>query len=167
MPQSLDPISLETSINGTSRSLRTDPRRTVLEVLREDLQLTGTKYGCGEGSCAACTVLVNGQPVLSCTTTIGEIAGRKVVTIEGLTPEGRESLHPVQQAFLECSGFQCGYCTPGMVLGTVALLSKGASPDDAVIREALNNHICRCCSYVSIVESVKRAAELSAKEARP
>jgi aerobic-type carbon monoxide dehydrogenase small subunit (CoxS/CutS family) len=163
MAQATEPISLEATINGKSVMVRSDPRRTVLEVFREDLHLTGMKYGCGEAACGACMVLVNGAPTYGCTTPIGEVAGKTITTIEGISPPGSSELHPVQQAFMECSGFQCGYCTPGQILGTIALLSKNPQPDDNAIRDAMEGHICRCNAYAGIFASVKRAAELSAK----
>jgi aerobic-type carbon monoxide dehydrogenase small subunit (CoxS/CutS family) len=147
----------ELDVNGTRRPIDADPGRTLLTVLREDLDLTGTKYGCGEGQCAACTVLVDGQPTLACITMVGEVAGKRIVTIEGLAPAGK--LHPVQEAFLEADAMQCGYCTSGMILGAVALLRSKPNPSDAEIVAGMNGHICRCGTYPRIVRAVHAAAQ--------
>jgi aerobic-type carbon monoxide dehydrogenase small subunit (CoxS/CutS family) len=132
-------------------------------VLREDFDLTGTKYGCGEGECRACTVLLDGKAVRSCQTDIGEVAGSKIETIESLATNGK--LHPVQEAFVKEGAMQCGYCVPGMVLSTVALLKRNASPTREQIVEALNGNLCRCCGYVNVLKAVERAAQLT-KEAK-
>jgi aerobic-type carbon monoxide dehydrogenase small subunit (CoxS/CutS family) len=155
--------TIKFTVNGKARSVETEPDRLLLEVLREDLGLTGTKYGCGEGQCGACTVLLDGRPVLSCITPARAVEGRKVTTIEGLAAGGK--LHPVQQAFLDESAVQCGYCTAGMVLRTVSLLERNAKPTDAEIIEGLNGHLCRCNGYLRIVAAVRRAAALT--EGRP
>ena len=151
------------TLNGKPQRLSADPRRTLLDVLREDLDLTGTKYGCGEGQCRACTVLLDGKPVRSCLTDISEVEGRNVETIEGLVQNGK--LHPVQAAFVEEGAMQCGYCMPGMILTTVALLRRNPSPSQAQIVEALNGNLCRCCGYVNILKAVRRAAQ-STREAK-
>ncbi len=143
-------------VNGGKKSVTTDPKRLLLDVLREDLQLTGTKYGCGEGKCGACTVLVDGRRTPSCQTTVGEVAGKSITTIEGLAEGDR--LHPVQEAFLAEGAMQCGYCTPGMVLSTVALLRDTPHPTDAQIVDSLNGNLCRCNGYAKIVRAVRRAA---------
>jgi aerobic-type carbon monoxide dehydrogenase small subunit (CoxS/CutS family) len=148
--------TIRLTVNGKPRAVDTEPERPLLEVLREDLGLTGTKYGCGEGQCGACTVLLDGKAVFSCVTPVRSAHGRKVVTIEGLAPGGK--LHPVQQAFIDEGAMQCGYCTPGMVLGTVALLANEPKPTEAQIAEGLNGHLCRCNGYHRIVAAVKRAA---------
>ena len=145
----------ELDVNGTQRAIAADPDRMLLSVLRDDLDLTGTKYGCGEGQCAACTVLIDGLATRSCITKVGAVAGKKIVTIEGLAPEGR--LHPVQQAFLEADAMQCGWCTPGMILGAVSLLKRTPSPSDAEIVSGMNGHICRCGTYPRIVSAIHRA----------
>src|SRR5262245_32517136 len=155
--------NLQFTLNGKSQRLSTESRRTLLDVLREDLDLTGTKYGCGEGQCRACTVLLDGKPVRSCLTEIGGVEGKKVETIEGLAADGK--LHPVQEAFIKESAMQCGYCVPGMVLTTAALLKRNASPTREQIVEALNGNICRCCGYGNILKAVQRAAQLT-KEAQ-
>ena len=144
-------------VNGKNQRVKTEAQRTLLEVLREDLDLTGTKYGCGEGQCRTCTVLMDGKPVRSCQTEISELEGRKVTTIEGLAANGK--LHPVQQAFVSEGAMQCGYCVPGMVLTSVALLERNARPTREQIVEALNGNICRCCGYINILQAVERAAK--------
>jgi len=151
------------TLNGKPQRVSTEARRTLLEVLREDLDLTGTKYGCGEGQCRACTVLLDGSPVRSCQTEISEVEGRKVETIEGLAQDGK--LHPVQESFVKEGAMQCGYCVPGMILVTVALLERNGNPTQTQIVEALNGNICRCCGYVNVLKAVQRAAQ-SGKEAQ-
>ena len=144
------------TLNGQPRTVSTDPSRLLLDVLREDLNLTGTKYGCGAGQCGACTVLINDRTVYSCHTTIAEVIGKTIVTIEGLAKG--DVLHPVQAAFLAEGAFQCGYCSPGMILATVALLADTPQPTDEQITAKLNGHLCRCCGYAKIVKAVHRAA---------
>jgi len=144
-------------VNGAKRRIDADADRTLLSVLRDDLDLTGTKYGCGEGQCAACTVLIEGQPAKSCLTKVGAVAGKRVVTIEGLAREGE--LHPVQQAFLDAEAMQCGWCTPGMVLGAVGLLQRTPHPTDAEIVTGMNGHICRCGTYPRIVAAIREASK--------
>lgn len=143
-------------VNGQARVVTTDADRPLLEVLREDLGLTGAKYGCGEGACGACTVLVDGAPTRSCVTPVAAVAGRAVLTIEGLASGG--ALHPVQEAFLAEGAFQCGYCTSGMIMATVALLRQTPQPSDEQIRGALDGHLCRCCGYPKLLKAVRRAA---------
>jgi len=152
----------ELEVNGTRRHLDADSDRTLLSVLRDDLSLTGVKYGCGEGQCAACTVLVDGAPAKSCLTKVGTVAGKRIVTIEGLA--SGETLHPVQEAFLEADAMQCGWCTPGMILGAVALLAGSPSPTDAEIATGMNGHICRCGTYPRIVRAIRLAAKKAAKK---
>src|SRR6476646_5364186 len=130
----------ELLVNGGRRRIDADSDRTLLSVLRDDLDLTGSKFGCGEGQCAACTVLVEGAALKSCLTKVGAVAGKRIVTIEGLAPEGK--LHPVQQAFLDADAMQCGYCTPGMILSAVGLLKKNPSPSEAEIGHALQGNVC-------------------------
>ncbi len=144
-------------VNGAKRRIDADADRTLLSVLRDDLDLTGTKYGCGEGQCAACTVLMDGQPVKSCLTKVGTVGSRRIVTIEGLAREGE--LHPVQQAFLDAEAMQCGWCTPGMILGAVGLLKRTPHPTDAEIVSGMNGHICRCGTYPRIVAAVREASK--------
>jgi len=150
------PRVTELDVNGARRRLDADPDRTLLSVLRDDLELTGVKFGCGEGQCAACTVLIDGVPTRSCLTKAGSAAGKKIVTIEGLAPEGK--LHPVQEAFLEADAMQCGWCTPGMILGAVGLLRKTPHPSEAEIVAGMNGHICRCGTYPRVVAAIQSAA---------
>ncbi len=144
------------TLNGKETTVSVDPGRTLLEVLREDLGLTGTKYGCGEGACGACTVLIDGAPARSCITPVRDVAGKSVLTIEGLAKDG--ALHPVQEAFLAEGAIQCGYCTPGMVLAAIAMLRKNPHPSDAEIAEGMNGNLCRCCGYPRIAKAIARAA---------
>jgi nicotinate dehydrogenase subunit A len=148
--------TIRLSVNAQQRTLTTDGRRTLLDVLREDLELTGTKYGCGEGRCGACVVLVEGQRTFSCRVPIAEVADKSVTTIEGLT--NGDVLHPVQQAFLEEDALQCGYCTAGMIMGATALLNEKPQPTDEEITGWMNRHLCRCCGYVAVLAAVRRAA---------
>lgn len=150
------------TVNGKSRRIATDSERPLLDLLREDLQLTGPKFGCGEGQCRACTVLLDGKSVASCITRAADANGKKILTIEGLA--SRSSLHPVQKAFLEENAFQCGYCTSGMILGTVALLNEFKNPTDEQILSRMNRHLCRCCSYPHYLKAIRRAAIETAKE---
>jgi len=143
-------------VNDKKHTVTTDPKRTLLDVLREDLGLTGAKLGCGEGRCGSCTVLVDGKQVHSCTTPAADVAGKTILTIEGLAEGDR--LHPVQEAFLAEGAMQCGYCTPGMVLGTVALLRQVPHPKDEQIVVAMDGHICRCNGYPKILQAIRRAA---------
>lgn len=148
--------TLMLAVNGGIREVSGDPSQSLLRVLRGQLQLRGTKYGCGEGACGACTVLLDGEPHLSCSTSVADVGERQVTTIEGLAPAGR--LHPVQAALLAEGGLQCGFCTPGMVLAAAALLARDPSPDELQIRTALNGHICRCGTYSRILKAVAGAA---------
>ena len=148
------PISL--IVNGHVRVVTTDARRRLLDVLREDLGLTGTKFGCGEGRCGACTVLIDGAAERSCVVAVGNAAQRPIVTIEGLAVDG--NLHPVQEAFLAEGALQCGYCTPGMILGAVSLLNQLPHPSDADIASRMQSHICRCGGYSRIVRAIRRAS---------
>ncbi|MCW5982184.1 MAG: (2Fe-2S)-binding protein [Bryobacteraceae bacterium] len=157
-------VTVDLNVNGRSTTVTTDPDRPLLDVLREDLGLTGTKYGCGEGQCRTCTVLVDGRPVTSCLMTVSRAAGRKIVTIEGLAREG--GLHPVQEAFLSEGAMQCGYCVPGMILNAAALLETNPDPSDEQIVEWMNGNLCRCCGYPKIVAAVRRAAAAGALSRR-
>jgi len=145
------------TVNGRKHNLRIEPNRTLAEVLREELGLTGTKVGCDRGTCGACTVLLDGRPVLSCMTLAVECHDKEISTIEGLAREGE--LHPLQQAVHDHSGFQCGYCTPGMIMAGKALLGDNPHPTEGEVNEALGGHICRCGAFYSFVESVLKAAE--------
>jgi aerobic-type carbon monoxide dehydrogenase small subunit (CoxS/CutS family) len=142
-------------VNGQVRQAP-DRDRNLLSYLRHDLGLTGTKHGCGEGLCGACTVLVDGQALRACQTTVGEVAGGSLITIEGLAQGG--ALHPVQQAFFDESAMQCGYCTPGFIMAAVALLSRERRPGGDQIREALAENMCRCGTYQRIQRAIERAA---------
>ena len=144
-------------VNGKSYEVDADGETTLLSVLRNDLGLTGTKYGCGDGDCGACTVLIDGEAKNSCLTPVESAAGAEVTTIEGLA--NGDTLHPVQEAFIEHTAFQCAYCTPGFIMSTVALLSRNPRPDDRQIRAALTGNICRCGTYVRILQAAKAAAE--------
>lgn len=149
-------MAFEIVVNGRARKIESEAERPLLDVLREDLGLTGTKYGCGEGQCRACTVLMDGKPVTSCLIPMRAAAGKSITTIEGLGDAAK--LHPVQQAFLEAGAMQCGYCTPGMILRTVALLEAAPSPTEAQVVEGLNGNLCRCGGYIQILEAVRKAA---------
>ena len=142
-------------VNGQPRTTTTDPARSLLEVLREDFHLTGAKYGCGEGQCRACTVLMNGKSVPSCLTQISEADQQTILTIEGVAEGDR--LHPVQQAFLDEGAFQCGYCTSGMVLGVIGLSNEKPNASESEVMARLQKHLCRCCSYVKIKSAVLKA----------
>ncbi|MBI2319919.1 MAG: (2Fe-2S)-binding protein [Betaproteobacteria bacterium] len=153
----LTPITL--TVNGEDRPVRVGVLRTLAQVLREELELTGTKVMCGEGECGSCTVLIDGRPTLSCLTLAVECEGRDILTIEGLAERASGSLHPLQRAFVEHSGMQCAVCTPGMVLTAKALLDeKSAVPSEDEVRQALAGNLCRCGNYKRIVESVLAAA---------
>lgn len=143
-------------VNGREHTVEAEPETSLLVVLREHLGLTGSKYGCGEGQCGACTVLLDGLARRSCITPVRQAVGHRIVTIEGLA--GEHELHPVQKAFLEAGAFQCGYCTPGMILTAVALLTHNPSPTEEDIVTFLNGNLCRCGTYPRIVAAVRRAA---------
>ena len=144
------------NVNGASVKLNVDPRKSLLMVLRDDLDLTGSKYGCGEGECGACVVLIDGEPTPSCQTKVSEAAGKRVVTIEGLA--SRDRLHPLQQAFLDLDAMQCGYCTPGMIVAGAGLLMKNPDPSEEEIRRYMEKHVCRCGTYSRILRAIQRAA---------
>ena len=147
----------ELHVNGNKLRINADADRSLLSVLRDDLDLTGSKYGCGEGQCGACTVLIDGQATRSCITKLGSVAGRKITTIEGLERNGR--LHPIQYAFLEAEALQCGYCTPGMIMSGCALLSTNANPTEPEIIRFMEGNICRCGTYPRIVAAIRKAAQ--------
>jgi nicotinate dehydrogenase subunit A len=154
--------SVRLRVNGASRSVPAEPERMLLGVLRDELDLTGAKYGCGEGQCGACTVLVDGRPTRSCITELPSVAARSITTIEGLA-RGRK-LHPLQTAFIESGAMQCGYCIPGMILSALGLLERNPDPGEPEIRSALQGNICRCGTYPRIVQAVKNAAVALRKE---
>ena len=143
-------------VNGSEHRLDLPPDLPLLYALRDHLQLTGTKYGCGEGQCGACTVLLDGQAVRSCRTPVSRAAGKKITTIEGMAQPGE--LHPVQRAFLEQEAFQCGYCTPGMIMSTVALLNSNPRPGDEEILHFMNGNMCRCGVYGRAIAAIRQAA---------
>jgi aerobic-type carbon monoxide dehydrogenase small subunit (CoxS/CutS family) len=147
---------LELLVNGSRHRVETDPDESLLTALRDRLDLTGTKYGCGEGQCGACTVLLDGKPVRSCLTPAAATAGKPITTIEGLEEGGR--LHPLQETFIEKDAMQCGYCTPGMIVEAAALLRRTPDPGEAEIAHAMEGHICRCCTYPRIVQAIRAAA---------
>ena len=149
-------MTIELTVNGRRCRVDADSERTLLSVLREELSLTGSKYGCGEGQCGACTVLLDGKPVKSCQTKAASVAGKPVVTIEGIARG--DTLHPLQQAFIDEHAMQCGYCTAGMIMAGVALLERTPSPSTDDIVRAMNGNVCRCGTYPEIVAAIKRAA---------
>jgi len=148
---------LQFTLNGKPQSIRVDGNRLLLWVLRTDLGLTGTKYGCGESYCGACTVLVNNQAVRSCQMTIKDVQGKEIITIEGLAKNGDP--HPLQKAFMEHDALQCGYCTPGMIMSAYALLRQNPQPDTAEIITGMNDNLCRCGAHTRIVQAIQAAAK--------
>ena len=156
-------ISLTMQVNGQPYPMEIDPRVTLLDALREHLNLTGTKKGCDQGQCGACTVLVNGQRVLSCLTLAAQADGAEVTSIEGLQSASGE-LHPVQRCFVENDAFQCGYCTPGQIMSAVACIEEGHAGSDDEIREYMSGNLCRCGAYPHIIDAIKQAAAEMAKE---
>lgn len=151
--------TINCTVNGEARTLRAHPMARLLDILREQLHLTGTKEGCGEGECGACTVLLDGRIVNSCLVPVAQVAGAAIKTIEGVA--NGEQLHAVQQAFIDCGGAQCGICTPGMVMAAVDLLERNPNPSDADIRTGLAGNLCRCTGYMKIFDSVVRACRKS------
>jgi aerobic-type carbon monoxide dehydrogenase small subunit (CoxS/CutS family) len=151
------PAVKELHVNGTARPVDADAARTLLSVLRDDLGLTGAKYGCGEGECGACTVLVDGRPVRSCSTRVGTAAEKKISTVEGLAVG--EKLHALQQAFLDHDALQCGYCTPGMIMSALALLTNNPEPTREEIIRGMTGNICRCGTYTRIIAAIEQAAK--------
>ena len=149
--------SIELNVNGEIHEAFIQPRTTLLQVLRDDLCLTGTKQGCEAGDCGACTVLIEGKPVASCLTLAIEVQGKEITTIEGLDREGE--LHPLQQAFIDHFAVQCGYCTPGMILSAKALLDGNPHPTEDEVREAISGNLCRCTGYIKIVDAIMAASE--------
>lgn len=149
--------TINCAVNGKLQTLHAYPMERLLDVLREQLRLTGTKEGCGEGECGACSVMIDGQIVNSCLVPVAQVAGASIQTIEGIATD--DQLHAVQRAFIECGGAQCGICTPGMVLAAVNLLAKNPHPNESEIRHGLAGNLCRCTGYMKIFESVVRACE--------
>ncbi|MBU2550332.1 MAG: (2Fe-2S)-binding protein [Proteobacteria bacterium] len=160
----MEKIRVQFFVNGREEDLLTAPNRSLLQVLREDLGLTGTKHGCGLGDCGSCTVLLDGRPVNSCLVLAAQVQGREVTTIEGLSDGDR--LHPLQESFIEKGAVQCGFCTPGMILSAKALLDRKKRPRESEIREALSGNLCRCTGYQKIVEAVRDAAEKTGRQGR-
>ena len=151
-----DTVDIALTVNGTAQRAAVAPNLVAADWLRETLMLTGCKVGCDQAVCGACTILVDGEPVTACTTFAFELDGKTVTTIEGLA---NGSLHPVQQAFLDNTAFQCGFCTPGMILSVTALLARHPDPDEATIRQWLNANVCRCTGYQMIIDAVRAAAQ--------
>jgi nicotinate dehydrogenase subunit A len=145
-------------VNGTAYAVDVDAETSLLTVLRDHVDLTGAKYGCGEGQCGACTVLIDGLPRRSCITRVGAVAKKPITTIEGLAPAG--GLHPLQQAFLDADALQCGYCTPGMILTAAALLKTNPDPTEREIARFLEGNVCRCGTYLRIISAVRQAAKM-------
>jgi carbon-monoxide dehydrogenase small subunit len=151
-------MKITVRVNGVARELQPPPMKRLLDVLREDLRLTGTKEGCGEGECGACSVIVDGEVINSCLVPVCQVNGSTILTVEGLARDGR--LDPLQQAFLECGGAQCGICTPGMLIAARALLDENAHPSRDEIKEAIAGNLCRCTGYVKIIDAIEQAAEM-------
>jgi nicotinate dehydrogenase subunit A len=151
--------SIHLTVNGKPYTVDTDPQTSLLSVLREQLDLTGSKYGCGEGQCGACTVLLDGKAQRSCITRVGAVSQKQITTIEGLA--NGEHLHPVQQAFLEAGAMQCGYCTSGMIMSAVALLQRNPSPSEGEIVNFMDGNVCRCGTYPRIVSAIQKAAKVA------
>jgi carbon-monoxide dehydrogenase small subunit len=149
---------IQLTVNGEEYEVVVAPNQTLLEVLRDDLYLTGSKEGCGEGACGTCTVLLDGKPVRSCLTLAVEVQGREITTIEGLAPMGE--LHPVQKTFVKYGAIQCGFCSPGMILTAKALLDENPHPTEQEARQAISGNVCRCTGYAKIVEAILKAAEM-------
>ncbi len=153
----MNKITIDVTVNGEEHTVEVPARRMLSDLLRDDLNLTGTKRGCETGICGACTVLVDGEAVKSCLMLAAQVRGRHVMTVEGLAADGE--LHPLQQCFMECGGLQCGYCTPGFLMTSCALLANNPDPTEEEVRHGLNGNLCRCTGYVGIVESILSAAE--------
>jgi len=150
-------VAVTLEINGQAQTIEVPPETSLLSALRDDLGLTGARFGCGHGMCGACVVLVNGAPLPACTLTVGDVGSRSVTTIEGLAEDG--ALHPVQRAFVAEGALQCGYCTSGMILAAAALLARVPRPSEEQIREALAPHLCRCGVYLRAIRAVRAAAQ--------
>ncbi|MFI6577425.1 (2Fe-2S)-binding protein [Nocardiopsis sp. NPDC050513] len=157
-----EPVDITLTVNGTPRPLRVEPRVSLLDALRERLDVTGTKKGCNQGACGACTVLVDGRRVVSCLTLAVACEGREITTVEGLADGDR--LHPMQQAFADHDAFQCGYCTPGQLMSAVALMDEGHASDDAEIAEWMSGNICRCGAYANIRSAIRQVRDGGTRE---
>jgi aerobic carbon-monoxide dehydrogenase small subunit len=162
MPETIGKTAIQVTINGRSHSVSVEPRTLLVEMLREQLDLTGTHVGCDTTYCGACTVLLNGAAVKSCTMFAVQADGARITTVEGLESEGQ--LHPIQKAFADAYGLQCGYCTPGIMLAAMQLISKNKNPDEREIRKAIAGNTCRCTGYQNIFKAIRLAAESMAKE---
>jgi len=160
--KSVQNITVSFEVNGKDYTLNVEPYKTLLEVLREDLELIGTKYGCEDGNCGVCTVLMDDKAVKSCCMLVGQVDGHKITTIEGLKKE--DSLHPLQQAFIDHFALQCGYCTPGMILSAKAVLMENPNATEDDIREGLKGNVCRCTGYTKIVEAIEAVRDGEYKE---
>jgi xanthine dehydrogenase YagT iron-sulfur-binding subunit len=156
MSATIPEVDVTFRVNGVERSIRADPRLTLLDALRDTIGLTGTKKGCDQGACGACTVLVDGKRVVSCLLLVAQCDGRDVTTIEGLAGDGR--LHPIQEAFIRHDAFQCGYCTPGQIMSAVSLLEEGRAGSDDDIREFMSGNLCRCGAYPNILAAIREVA---------
>src|SRR5579859_8281739 len=155
--------NIRLTVNGKSYTVDADPQTSLLSALREQLDLTGSKYGCGEGQCGACTVLIDGKAQRSCVTRVGSVSGKKITTIEGLA--NGDGLHPVQQAFLDVGAMQCAYCTSGMIMSAVALLQKNPNPQPNEIVDLMDGNVCRCGTYPRIVSAIQKAAKAARETA--
>jgi xanthine dehydrogenase YagT iron-sulfur-binding subunit len=155
-PETKGRVTITLRINGAAKTIQVEPRMTLLDVLRDHLDMPGTKKGCDHGTCGACTVWVEGRRILSCLTLAAMVQGREITTIEGLA-QG-DTLHPVQQAFVDCDGYQCGFCTPGQIMSGAACIQEGHTHDDGEIREWMSGNICRCAAYPNILDAIKQAA---------
>jgi carbon-monoxide dehydrogenase small subunit len=151
-------MNVRFQVNGITRDVEAPPMKRLLDVLREDLRLTGTKEGCGEGECGACSVILDGEVINSCLVPVCQVSGSTILTVEGLARDGR--LDPLQRAFLECGGAQCGICTPGMLIAARALLDGKARPTRDEIKEAIAGNLCRCTGYIKIVDAIEQAAQM-------
>ncbi len=160
----MNKITVHCTVNHKPVSLEIDPNKRLLDMLREDLNLTSVKEGCSEGECGACTVIYNGEPITSCCVLAGQAEGADIVTLEGVSPDGKPDA--VQQAFMESGAVQCGFCTPGMILSAEALLAKNPKPTEEEVKLAMSGNLCRCTGYAKIIEAVLLAAELRRKEAQ-
>jgi len=158
-------VPVKLVVNEESYDLEVEPRRTLIEVLRDDLGLTGTKYGCGSGECGSCTVLIEGKAVLSCLTLAVAVDGKRITTIEGLAKSGK--LHPIQEMFMRHVAFQCGFCTPGTIMSAKALLDENPNPTETDVREHIKGNLCRCTGYVKVVEAILAAANTVKEGEKP
>lgn len=162
--ESMDKVKVAFSLNGENKCITVNPNLTLLEVIRDVFGLTGTKEGCGQGECGACTVLLDGEAINSCLTLISQVEGKEVITIEGLSKDGM--LDPLQSSFIEAGAIQCGYCTPGMIMSAKSLLLKNGNPSDEEIKTAISGNLCRCTGYTKIINAIKLAIGQKSSESR-